>query len=105
MKEFLRKLGITQSGHYSSNNNYVIDLDDSKDYDKICSILDKSDLVEENPDSSVINTSVSNILYVGEQFSLNVIADFDNDTYKVVVTELKEARKWEIFLILKKFAT
>lgn len=92
MKEFLRKLGITQSGHYSSNNNYVIDLDDSTDYDKICSILDKSDLVEENPDSSVINTSVSNILYVGEQFSLNVIADFDNDTYKVVVTELKEAR-------------
>lgn len=92
MKEFLRKLGITQSGHYSSNNNYVIDLDDSNDYDKICSILDKSDLVEENPDSSVINTSVSNILYVGEQFSLNVIADFDNDTYKVVVTELKEAR-------------
>ena len=49
-------------------------------------------LVEENPDSSVINTSVSNILYVGEQFSLNVIADFDNDTYKVVVTELKEAK-------------
>ena len=92
MKEFLRKLGIIQSGHYSSNNNYVIDLDDSKDYDKICSILDKSDLVEENPDSSVINTSVSNILYVGEQFSLNVIADFDNDTYKVVVTELKEAK-------------
>ena len=92
MKEFLRKLGITQSGHYSSNNNYVIDLDDSKDYDKICSILDKSDLVEENPDSSVINTSVYNILYVGEQFSLNVIADFDNDTYKVVVTELKEAK-------------
>ncbi len=92
MKEFLRKLGITQSGHYSSSNNYVIDLDDSKDYDKICSILDKSDLVEENPDSSVINTSVSNILYVGEQFSLNVIADFDNDTYKVVVTELKEGK-------------
>lgn len=92
MKEFLRKLGITQSGYYSSNNNYVIDIDDSKDYDKICSTLDKSDLVEENPDSSVINTSVSNILYVGEQFSLNVIADFDNDTYKVVVTELKEGK-------------
>lgn len=92
MKEFLRKLGITQSGYYSSNNNYVIDLDDSKEYDKICSTLDKSDLVEENPDSSVINTSVSNILYVGEQFSLNVIADFDNDTYKVVVTELKEGK-------------
>ena len=52
MKEFLRKLGITQSGHYSSNNNYVIDLDDSKDYDKICSILDKSDLVEEHKDNS-----------------------------------------------------
>lgn len=92
MKEFLRKLGITQAGYYSSKNNYVIDLDDAKDYDKICSTLDKSDLVEENPDSSVINTSVSNILYVGEQFSLNVIADFDNDTYKVVVTELKESK-------------
>lgn len=92
MKEFLKKLGITQAGYYSSKNNYVIDLDDAKDYDKICSTLDKSDLVEENPDSSVINTSVSNILYVGDQFSLNVIADFDNDTYKVVVTELKESK-------------
>ena len=92
MKEFLRQLGIDFDGHFTSSNNYVVDLDSVKDYDRVCSKLDKSDLVEENPDSSVINISVSNILYVGDQFSINVIADFDSDSYKLVVTELKETK-------------
>lgn len=92
MKEFLRQLGIDFTGRFTSSNNYVIDLASVKDYDMVCSKLDKSDLVEENPDSSVINMSVSNILYVGDQFSVNVIADFDSDSYKLVITELKETK-------------
>ena len=90
LKELLNKIGITQPGYFSSAKNYVIDFDNSQDYNRAFSKLDKSDLVEENLDSSVINTNVSNILYVSEKFSFNLIADFDADTYKLVVTELKE---------------
>ena len=90
MKELLRKIGITEAGYFSSNNNYVIDFDNSEEYNKAFSKLDRTDLVEENDDTSVINMSVSNIMYSNDDFSLNLIADFDNDTYKLVVTELKE---------------
>ena len=90
MKELLRKIGITEAGYFSSNNNYVIDFDNSDEYNKAFSKLDRTDLVEENDDTSLINMSVSNIMYSNNDFSLNLIADFDNDTYKLVVTELKE---------------
>lgn len=90
MKELLKNIGINEIGHFSSNNNYVIDFDSVTDYNKAFSKLDKTNLVTENEDSSVVNVSVSNILYSNDDFSLNLIADFDNDTYKLVVTDLKE---------------
>ena len=64
MKELLNNIGITQVGYYSSNNTYVIDFDDANEYDKAFSKLDKSDLVEENDDASVINVDVSNVMYM-----------------------------------------
>lgn len=88
MKELLNKIGINQIGYYSSKNTYVIDFENSKEYDRVFSKLDKSDLVEENDDASVINVDVSNIMYMNENYSLNLIADFDSDTYKLVVTKL-----------------
>ena len=90
MKDLLRKLGIMEQGSRTSNHNYVIDLDDSDHFNRIFSKLDKSDLVEENEDSSVVNLEVTNILYIADGFSLNLIADFEQDIYKLVVSELEE---------------
>lgn len=90
MKELLKNIGINKEGQMSSNNNYVIDFSSVEEYNRAFSKLDKSDIVTENEDASVINVSVSNIMYSNEDFSLNLIADFDNDSYKLVVTELKE---------------
>lgn len=90
MKEILNKIGITDAGYYSKEKNYVIDFESSDDFNKAFSRLDKSDLVEENDDSSVVNLNVSNILYIGEGYSFNLIADFDQNVYKLVVTELEE---------------
>ena len=92
MKELLKSIGIPDAGYFSSNDNYVIDFEDSNGYNKAFSKLDKTDLVEENDDSSVVNVSVSNILYTNDEFALNLIADFDADSYKLVVTKLKETK-------------
>ena len=89
MKELLNEIGITQSGYFSKGDTYVIDLEDSNEYSKIFSLLDKSDLVEEETDTSISNASVSNILYRSERYSLNLIADFENDAYKLVVVDLR----------------
>lgn len=88
MKELLNKLGITQAGYFSKDKSYIIDFDDDKEYNKAFSRIDKSNLLEEDPDTSVINTNVSNIVYTNDNFILNMIADFDSDTYKLVVKEI-----------------
>ena len=90
MKELLSKIGITEAGYFSKDKNYVIDFESSDQFNKAFSKLDKSDLVEENEDSSVVNLNVTNVMYISEDYSLNLIADFSADTYKLVVTELKE---------------
>lgn len=93
MKELLQSLGITDVGYYSKEKNYVIDFESSDDFNKTFAKLNKSDLVDENEDSSVINLDVSNINYLADGFSLNLIADFGQDIYKLVVTELDEGEE------------
>ena len=90
MKEILKQIGITDAGYYSKENNYIIDFETSDEFNKAFSRLDKSDLVEENDDSSVVNLNVTNILYIGEGYSFNLIADFEQNIYKLVITELED---------------
>lgn len=88
MKELLKKLGITMPGYFSKNGDYIIDLEDSDEYNKTFSKLDKSNLVEENEDSSLATLQMSNVFYESDKYSFNLVADFDNDIYKLVVHEL-----------------
>lgn len=89
MKDLLNKIGITETGYHSGNDNYIIDFENSDQFNKAFSRLEKCDEVEENEDSSVINLNVTNVLYRAKGYSLNLIADFDQDIYKLVVTQLK----------------
>lgn len=88
MKKLLNEIGIQQVGYFSEDKNYIIDFENSEEFNRAFSRLQKSDLIEENEDSSVVNLDVTNILYIGEDYSLNLIADFSQDIYKLVVTPL-----------------
>lgn len=90
MRELLKKIGITSPGYHTKDNNYVIDFESSDEFNKAFSRLDKSSEVEENEDASVINLNISNVLYSNDEFTLNLIADFDQDTYKLVVSKTEE---------------
>ena len=90
MKEFLKQIGITDEGHETTDGNSVVDLKDSDHFNKVFSKLDKSELVDENEDSSVVNVNITNILYIGDEYAINLVADFDQDTYKIVVTPLED---------------
>ena len=88
MKELLKKIGINNPGYYSDSSTYVVDLNDSDEYSKAFTKLDNTDLVEELSDSSVSNAYVSNVMYVNDDYSINIIADFDSETYKIIVHKL-----------------
>lgn len=87
LEKFLEKLGITQVGHYTKTDAYIIDIDDSEEYGKIYSLLDKSTEIEEDEDSSTITVHTSNIVFETDNYQLTLIADFDQDTYKLVCKE------------------
>lgn len=89
MKDILRKIGITEAGYFSEDDNYIIDFENSEQFNKAFSRLEKSDLVEENEDSSVVDLNVSNVMYVTDEYSFNLIAEFEQDIYRLVVSELK----------------
>lgn len=88
MKEFLVKLGITQDP-VEKDGNFVIDLYDSDEYARVYSKLDKSDLIEEDPEASQVTLENSSIQYISEddKYTLTLNADFDGDVYTLVVRE------------------
>ena len=88
MQDLLNKIGITQPGYYSDKNTYIIDLENADQYSKVFSKLDRSKEVKELQSSSISNASISNVMYVNDDYNLNLIADFNNNVYKLVIYEL-----------------
>ena len=87
MREFLKKLGIEEIGYYK-DKTYIIDLDNDTQFSKVYSKLEKSDLVEPDDDYQSINLSESNIKYYNKDYEITLFANFENDTYKVIVEEV-----------------
>lgn len=87
MKEYLQSLGITEEGKMSSDGTYVIDIPDSMTYGKYFSKLDKAEDLEELEDSSTLTLNNSNIVFTSVNYYISLIANFDDDTYRLVVKE------------------
>lgn len=85
-KEFLKSIGITGSGNYDSNRNYVIELNNSNDIGRMYSKLDASDDVDEDNSRSKISYTNSQIVFVNDDFDITLISDFDSDDYRLICT-------------------
>lgn len=87
MEELLRQLGIDAEPVKGENGSYNIDIEDSNEYGRYFSKLDKSDIVEEEQDASSVNFENSSIQFTNEQYTLTLLADFENDTYSLNIRE------------------
>ena len=87
MEELLRQLGIDAEPVKGENGSYNIDIEDSNEYGKYFSKLDKSGIVEEEQDASSVNFENSSIQFTNEQYTLTLLADFENDTYSLNIRE------------------
>ena len=88
LEKFLENIGISNVGHYTKSNSYVIDLDDSEEYGRVYSRLDKCDELVEDEDSSTLTIHTSNIVFESDDYQFVLIADFDQDIYKLVCKEM-----------------
>ena len=87
MEEFLKKLGIQGTLKKSSNSSMVLDIEGSDNYGRIFSRLDRSDLLEEDEDSSQLTADTASIQYFSDQYKITLLADFTTDEYKLVIKE------------------
>ncbi len=89
MEEFLSEIGIHEKGSLNSDGNYVIDFESSEDFSKAFTKLDRYEDLDETEDSSIVNSSVSNIIYTNDNYIITLSADFDNDKYSLVMQEIQ----------------
>ena len=87
MEELLRQLGIDAEPVKGENGSYNIDIEDSNEYGRYFSKLDKSDIVEEEQDASSVNFENSSIQFTNDKYTLTLLADFENDTYSLNIRE------------------
>ena len=87
MDLFLRKLGIHQEGEYTDDGNYFIELEDDDEYAKIYSLLDKSNELEEDEDSSQLTDDNSSVQYINDKYTITLLADYDSDQYALICRE------------------
>lgn len=89
MKDFLKEIGINRVGEYSDDGSYVIELDNSNQWGTFYSKLENSDLLEKDEDSSLLTIENASQIYLSDEYQLVLVADFDNEIYKLVVNELQ----------------
>ena len=86
MEEIAKKLNIEYPGELV-NDKYIIPLMTSDEYSKMYTLLDKSELVELDPDSTLVTDKVSELRYLGDDFEVKLSANFNDDIYRVVISK------------------
>lgn len=87
MEELLKEIGIDKQITIQ-DGKAVVDIADEKEYGRIYTLLDRSDLIEEDEESSMITMDSSSIQYDNDNYILTLIADFNLDEYKLVIKEV-----------------
>ena len=90
IESFLKDIvKIDRAGTYAEDGSYVIDFDTSEDFGVVYSKLDRNDELEYLDENSLLTIHNASLLYkYSDIYQINLIADFDNDEYKIVVNEL-----------------
>ena len=87
-KEFAKDLGITKEGYETTNGSYVVELDNSNEFAKIYSLLDKSEQSDLDIETIHMNEDLVEMTYLTDGFDVTLRANLKENKYMV---EIKEA--------------
>jgi len=86
-EELSKKLGITKPGE-QTEVGYVVNLDNSDEFAKVYTLLDNCSYCTLNTDNMLLSDSNSMFNYFTDDFVIDLVGNFDEDTYKVVFKEI-----------------
>lgn len=87
-EQLLNILGITGGKKDVTEDSTIISTTDSNLYSKWYTILDRSDLVDLLSDDMLIDMNQTRLVYEGDEYSITLESDFENNVYKLTVKEL-----------------
>ncbi len=87
-KDFARDLGITKEGYETTNGSYVIELDNSNEFSKIYTLLDKNEDADLDVETIHMNEELVEMTYLTDGFDVTLRANLKENKYMV---EIKEA--------------
>ncbi len=87
-EQLLNTLGITGDKKDVTGDSTTISTTDSNLYSKWYTILDRSDLVDLLSDNMLIDMNQTRLVYEGDEYSITLESDFENNVYKLTVKEL-----------------
>jgi len=86
--DFLKEIGIDKIG-FVEEDKYVVELDNSNDYQQVFELLELSELVSLDEDNVEFDEDMNKATYKNEKYEINLIANFKEDSYKIEVREVR----------------
>lgn len=86
MDKFAKELGIKKLGKMMGKQ-FVIELDDSDEYSRAYTTLDKSHMLTIEQDKTVMTGDRSELVYSNDEYTVILIGDMDKNKYQVVIEE------------------
>lgn len=86
LQKLLNDLHISKEGKMNGNK-YIITLDNSDDFSRMYTILDKYPEASLDPEGMIMSDSSSVMVYLTDDFDITLKADFDRDAYYVIIEE------------------
>ncbi len=90
-KEMVTKiLHIQKPGIFNNSNQYEIELQDSKEWGNVFSLLEKSKELEELEEYSSLDEFVYEYIdeLSGEEFTVSLLSSLDDDKYSLIIEKV-----------------
>lgn len=89
VEQLMNELGLNLPLQEEEDGSYTATIEDSNDYGKVMSALNKAEGMESIDEGSYVTMEDAVMKYKYEdQFMISLIADFEDDTYELLVTEI-----------------
>ena len=84
-EEFIKSLNLPFEGK-SAGNDYIINLNNSDDFSTLYNII-SNNINLSMDDESITTTSNALFTFFNDEFDLKLVADFNKDIYKLIVSD------------------
>ncbi len=91
-EELAKSIGINEVGT-NVDGAYVIPLKDSNAFSRVYTLLDKAEGIDLDSDESTLSESATVLVYLSDDFDIELRADLDNNSYTVSFKSALEGDK------------